>query len=96
MTPPGIEPATFRFVVQHLNHCATAVPQPVRNTIGIVGRKERFVKVYVLPYGVRRWPSCMELSNRTPQYEPETDHVSFLVHDTSHTPIQEPIREEIS
>ena len=27
MTPPGIEPATFRFVTQHLNHCATAVPK---------------------------------------------------------------------
>ena len=27
MTPAGIEPATFRFVAQHLNHCATAVPQ---------------------------------------------------------------------
>jgi len=27
MTPPGIEPATFRFVAQHLNHCATAVPE---------------------------------------------------------------------
>ena len=26
MTPSGIEPATFRFVTQHLNHCATAVP----------------------------------------------------------------------
>jgi len=26
MTPCGIEPATFRFVAQHLNHCATAVP----------------------------------------------------------------------
>ena len=26
MTPAGIEPATFRFVEQHLNHCATAVP----------------------------------------------------------------------
>jgi len=26
MTPPGIEPATFRFVAQHLNHYATAVP----------------------------------------------------------------------
>ena len=26
MTPYGIEPATFRFVAQHLNHCATAVP----------------------------------------------------------------------
>ena len=25
MTPSGIEPATFRFVAQHLNHCATAV-----------------------------------------------------------------------
>jgi len=26
LTPAGIEPATFRFVTQHLNHCATAVP----------------------------------------------------------------------
>jgi len=26
MTPSGIEPGTFRFVAQHLNHCATAVP----------------------------------------------------------------------
>jgi len=25
MTQAGIEPATFRFVAQHLNHCATAV-----------------------------------------------------------------------
>ena len=23
MAPSGIEPATFRFVAQHLNHCAT-------------------------------------------------------------------------
>ena len=27
MTPAAIEPATFRFVAQHLNHCATAVPR---------------------------------------------------------------------
>ena len=27
VTPSGIEPATFWFVAQHLNHCATAVPQ---------------------------------------------------------------------
>ena len=26
MIPAGIEPATFRFVAQHLNHCTTAVP----------------------------------------------------------------------
>ena len=26
LTPAGIEPATFRFVTQYLNHCATAVP----------------------------------------------------------------------
>ena len=26
LTPAGIEPATFRFVAQHLNHWATAVP----------------------------------------------------------------------
>jgi len=26
VTPSGIEPATFRFVAQHLNHCDTAVP----------------------------------------------------------------------
>jgi len=25
LTPAAIEPATFRFVEQHLNHCATAV-----------------------------------------------------------------------
>ena len=24
--PAGIEPATFRFAAQHLNHCATAIP----------------------------------------------------------------------
>ena len=33
MTPAGIEPATIRFVAQHLNHCATAVPHvqyPIR------------------------------------------------------------------
>jgi len=33
MTPAGIEPATFRFVVQCLNHCATAVVYSCTNTV---------------------------------------------------------------
>ena len=35
MTPAGIETATFRFVAQHLNHCATAVPGSVNYSIYI-------------------------------------------------------------
>jgi len=34
VTPAGIEPATFRFVAQHLNHCATAVPME-KNEINV-------------------------------------------------------------
>jgi len=37
LTPAGIEPATFRFVAQHLNHCATAVPK------GFGGNIQKFV-----------------------------------------------------
>ena len=33
MRPSGIEPATFRFVAQHLNHCATVVPMYLHNTV---------------------------------------------------------------
>ena len=36
-TPAGIEPATFRFVAQHLDHCATAVPQLV-HLVGFIIR----------------------------------------------------------
>jgi len=30
LTLAGIEPATFQFVAQHLNHCATVVPATLR------------------------------------------------------------------
>jgi len=39
LTPAGIEPATFRFVAQHPNHCATAVPDFGRIDVNL--RKER-------------------------------------------------------
>ena len=35
MTQSRIEPATFRFVAQHLNHCATALPTCLHNHISI-------------------------------------------------------------
>ena len=37
MTPAGIEPATFIFVAQHLNHCATAEPSILK----YVNKKKR-------------------------------------------------------
>jgi len=36
LTPTGIEPATFRFVAEHLNHCATAVPPIIPKHIGVI------------------------------------------------------------
>ena len=35
LTPAGIKPVTFRFVAQHLNRCATAVPTHIMNSAEI-------------------------------------------------------------
>ena len=50
LTLAGIEAATFRFVAQHLNHCATAVPS---------------IAMYVLYYEIinaNYWPILWSLS----------------------------------
>ena len=47
MTPAGIEPATFRFVAQHLNHCATAVPG-VHMHIHVCMRVCVYIYIYAL------------------------------------------------
>jgi len=47
LTPAGIEPTTFRFVAQHLNHCATAVPHSkvIRNINMLCQRITEFYRV---------------------------------------------------
>ena len=53
MTPSGIEPTTFRFVAQRLNHCPTAVPVvwcgclifTLRQPTGQKQGKEKLLKV---------------------------------------------------
>ena len=42
LTPAGIEPATFRFVAQHPNHCTTAMKNPL-TPAGIEPATFRFV-----------------------------------------------------
>ena len=47
MTQASIEPATFRFVAQHLNHSATAVPSLISvlyNIILVALNKSRLLK----------------------------------------------------
>ena len=45
ITSAGIEPAAFRFLAQHLNHCATAVPtervMSVKNSNDAIGNRTR-------------------------------------------------------
>ena len=46
MTPAGIEPATFRFVAQYLNHCATAVPDSEVVKLNFTMIVNHFIFVY--------------------------------------------------
>jgi len=47
MTPAGIEPATFRFVAQHLNHCATAVPSSLKNEVKYNKKRIFYTAIHV-------------------------------------------------
>jgi hypothetical protein len=48
MTPSGIEPATFRFVAQYLNHCAT-ISGPHINDIGFLNSMKGQPSLYEHP-----------------------------------------------
>ena len=39
LTPTGIDPATFLFVAQHINHCATAVFIDIRDRLFCSGKE---------------------------------------------------------
>jgi len=56
MTPAGIEPATFRFVAQHINHCATAAVWYVGTPI------TRPCNIIILKITTWLQPSCVESS----------------------------------
>ena len=82
MTPAGIEPATFRFVAQHLNHCASAVPvfSPRRivndtdvseNHVAFVLRMTQF-RVDNAPPRVWRQRSGINLRSYALQLEPRS------------------------
>ena len=50
VTPDGIEPATFRFVTQCLNHCATAIPH-FRGVCRWITNK-LFPKIFICKYTI--------------------------------------------
>ena len=52
LTLAGIEPATFRFVAQHLNHCATAVQKKWVSGAFLGGKGGRCVRLTTLPCAV--------------------------------------------
>jgi len=60
MTPSGIEPETFRFVAQRLNHCITGIPK---------------IKIYgtlILPvvlYGCETWSLILREERRLRVFE---------------------------
>ena len=59
LTPTGIEPATFRFVAQHLNHCATADRNGYQKYF-LGGKGGRYVGLTTFPLSC---VSCLETGN---------------------------------
>jgi len=52
LTPAGIEPETFRFVAQRLNHCATAVPPKSRVGGRIINSRVKRSIIIAHPVGI--------------------------------------------
>ena len=75
LTPAGIEPATFRFVAQHLNHCATAVPvySRVLPDISLTG----ILKTHNLPVFVCEFETFISRRNVRTEKEKAGENETF-------------------
>ena len=69
MTTSGTEPATFRFVTQHLNHCATAVPNKSEYQGYILwGKGSGFVGQMTFPPSC---PDCLDIAGASTSWSPK-------------------------
>jgi len=72
LTPAGIEPATYSFVAQHLNHCATAVSPRIskvgislRGFLGNLDVQYIFVDIMCIEY----YPNGMNSAENADKFE---------------------------
>ena len=84
MTPAGIEPATFRFVAQHLNHCATAVPYQRFLPLIISSGVRRSVSGSAFHIVSRNRCAFIFKTTKVPK-NPERDAVTLIVDDEGTT-----------
>jgi len=59
LTLAGIEPATFRFVAQHLTHCATTVPEWDRVSVCYLHQQSQLQETTLLENLDREAPQYM-------------------------------------
>jgi len=90
ITPAGIEPATFRFVSQQLNHCATAIPTQYLEVQYAYLRKTAYFCVFT---------SNKRFSLAKTQYNTDNrlgkilgNHAEVTVYSSSHTVSPQPFR----
>jgi len=85
MTPAGIEPTTFRFVAQHLNHCDNAVFTSTNKKVkvklsryrpGVAQRMGRDIALLSHDRGTRR--GLVVSSTPRPHFTPGKDPVLIL------------------
>ena len=96
LIPGGFEPATFRFVAQHLNHCATAVPWGPRRFITALTSVRRMSLSWVSPIQPTyphptSWRSVLILSTHLRLGLPSGLFPSGFPTKTIYTPLSSPI-----